>query len=145
MSLHITAPMNPIPTAPSTVAPRSLRILYAEDMRELRQVAEMSLTRQGHKIECCADGREALTRINAAPDAFDVLITDHHMPNLNGLELVAALRREQIFKGKIVIFCSALSPQVNAAYADLRVDAFLKKPVFPSALREVLDRLHAPA
>ena len=137
--------MNPLPTALSTVAPRSLRILYAEDMRELRQVAEMSLARQGHKIECCADGREALNRINAAPDAFDVLITDHHMPNFNGLELVATLRREQRFKGKIVIFCSALSPQVNAAYAELRVDAFLKKPVFPSALREVLDRLHAPA
>ena len=33
--------------------------LYAEDMRELRQIAQMSLTRQGHSIECCVDGREA--------------------------------------------------------------------------------------
>jgi CheY-like chemotaxis protein len=137
--------MNPANTAPTPVATRSLRILYAEDMRELRQVAEMSLTRQGHRIECCADGREALNRINAAPADYDVLITDHHMPNFNGLELVGTLRREQRFKGKIVIFCSALSPQVNAAYAELRVDAFLKKPVFPSTLREVLNRLHAPA
>ena len=137
--------MIPASTTLPTVATRSLRILYAEDMRELRQVAEMSLTRQGHTIECCADGRDALNRINATPDAFDVLITDHHMPNLNGHELVATLRREQRFKGKIVIFCSALSPQVNAAYTELRVDAFLKKPVFPSTLREVLNRLHAPA
>ncbi len=125
------------------VASKPLRILYAEDMRELRQVAQMSLTRQGHSIECCVDGAAALERLTAAPEDFDVLITDHHMPNMNGLELVGALRRAQPFAGKIIVFCSELSPQVSAAYAALRVDAFLKKPVFPSALREVLTRLQA--
>ncbi len=123
------------------VTQKPLRILYAEDMRELRQVAQMSLTRQGYLIDCCVDGAAALERLGAAPDAFDVLITDHHMPNMNGLELVRALRRTHPFAGKIVVFCSELSPQVSAAYASLGVDAFLKKPVFPSALREVLARL----
>ncbi|MBC7367693.1 MAG: response regulator [Undibacterium sp.] len=135
--------MSPIQTQQPSVAQKPLRILYAEDMRELRQVAQMSLTRQGHSIECCVDGAAALERLAADPDAFDVLITDHHMPNLNGLELVGALRRSQPFTGKIVVFCSELSPQISAAYAALRVDAFLKKPVFPSALREVLLRLQA--
>ena len=125
------------PTAPF----RPLRILYAEDMRELRQVAQMSLTRQGHSIECCIDGASALARLEAQPESFDVLITDHHMPNMNGLELVTALRSAHSFAGKIVVFCSELSPQVSAAYASLGVDAFLKKPVFPSALREVLIRM----
>lgn len=104
----------------------------------------MSLTRQGHYIECYVDGRAAFERLAAAPDAFDVLITDHHMPNMNGLELLGSLRRHQKFKGKIVVFCSELSPQVSGAYAEFNVDAFLKKPVFPSALREVLSRFQVP-
>jgi two-component system chemotaxis response regulator CheY len=126
-----------------SVTQKPLRILYAEDMRELRHVAQMSLTRQGHSIECCVDGAAALERLAAEPTNFDVLITDHHMPNMNGLELVGALRRSHPFPGKIIVFCSELSPQVSAAYVSLRVDAFLKKPVFPSALREVLARLQA--
>jgi CheY-like chemotaxis protein len=113
-------------------------------MRELRQVAQMSLSRQGHHIECCVDGREAYERLAAAPDNFDVLITDHHMPNMNGLELLGSLRRSLSFRGKIVVFCSELSPQVSGAYAEFNVDAFLKKPVFPSALREVLVRFQTP-
>ena len=136
--------MSPTPTTALSTALKPLRILYAEDMRELRQVAQMSLTRQGHHIECYADGRAAFARLAAAPDAFDVLITDHHMPNMNGLELLGSLRRHRSFKGKIVIFCSELSPQVSGAYAEFNVDAFLKKPVFPSALREVLVRFQVP-
>jgi two-component system chemotaxis response regulator CheY len=135
--------MMPALSQQQNVTFKPLRILYAEDMRELRQVAQMSLTRQGHSIECCVDGAAALERLAAAPEGFDVLITDHHMPNMNGLELVSALRRRHPFAGKIVVFCSELSPQVSSAYAALRVDAFLKKPVFPSALREVLARLQA--
>lgn len=137
--------MIPATSQPTPVTQKPLRILYAEDMRELRQVAQMSLTRQGYSIECCVDGVTALERLIAAPESFDVLITDHHMPNMNGLELVGALRRTQSFKCKIIVFCSELSPQVSAAYAALRVDAFLKKPVFPSALREVLVRLQSSA
>jgi len=138
--------MNPVTTLnPAAGAATSLRILYAEDMRELRKVAEMSLTRDGHRIECCEDGLAAYGRLSADPDAYDVLITDHHMPRMNGLELLGSVRREIPFKGKIVVFCSELSPQVSAAYAAFHVDAFLKKPVFPSALRAVLNRFNSTA
>jgi two-component system, chemotaxis family, chemotaxis protein CheY len=137
--------MTPALTTAPSAALKPLRILYAEDMRELRQVAQVSLTRQGHQIECCVDGREAYERLAAAPDAFDVLITDHHMPNMNGLELLGTVRRTLSFKGKIVVFCSELSPQVSGAYTEFKVDAFLKKPVFPSVLREVLVGFQKPA
>jgi CheY-like chemotaxis protein len=139
--------MTPSQTTTARPARKTLRILYAEDMKELRQVAQMSLTRQGHTIECYANGADALARLTAAPDAFDVVITDHHMPHMSGLALIGALRRDHIFKGKIIVFCSALNAQVSAAYNEVGIDVFLKKPVFPSVLREALDRLFdtAPA
>lgn len=123
---------------------KSLRILYADDMRELREVARLALTRDGHQIDCVGDGQQALDRITATPDAYDLVITDHHMPHLNGIELVTRLR-ELPFQGKILIFCSELSPIVSDTYQRLKVDRILYKPVFPSELRQVLADLYQPA
>jgi CheY-like chemotaxis protein len=120
-----------------------LRILYADDMRELREVARIALSREGHLIECVGDGRDALERVTANPSAYDLVITDHHMPHVNGMELVTQLRAME-YPGKIMIFCSELSPAVAEAYQKLQVDRILFKPVFPSELRQVLADLFAP-
>jgi two-component system chemotaxis response regulator CheY len=121
---------------------KELRILYAEDLRDLREVARMALTRDGHTIDCVADGALALAKIKSAPDSLDLLITDHHMPNMNGLELVTAVRSlSRPFSGKIIVFSSELSPAVNAAYRQLGVACILPKPIFPSELRQVLAEL----
>lgn len=120
---------------------KSLRILYADDMPELREIARISLTRDGHRIECVSDGRQALEHVMARPDAYDLIITDHHMPHVNGIELVTRLR-ELPYYGKILIFCSELCPIVTEAYHELKVDRILFKPVFPSELRQVLADLY---
>lgn len=130
------------PTPTSTPPSRSLRILYADDMPELREVARLSLSREGHGIECYADGAQALARVKA--DAgFDVVMTDHHMPGMTGLELVKALR-DLNFPGKIMVFSSELSTEVAREYQRLGVDRILYKPVFPSMLRQELAELYRP-
>ncbi len=125
--------------APTPGAKRVIRILYADDLRELRDVARISFTREGHDIDCVADGEQALERIRA--DAgFDLVITDHHMPHMNGLALVRGLR-ELGYPGKILVFSSELDPRVTAAYKAMNVDRILFKPVFPSVLRQALAEL----
>ena len=125
----------------TTWANQSLRIIYADDVQELRDVARISLSRDGHRIECVNDGREALDRLSADPDGYDLIITDHHMPNMNGIQLVRGVR-ELPFRGKILIFCSELSPIVSDAYRQLEVNRILFKPVFPSDLRRALVELY---
>ena len=132
--MSVTA-ISPV-TTPAATSRRSLRILYADDLRELRDVARISLTRDGHRIECVPDGEAALERVQADP-ALDLVITDHHMPLMNGLELVTALRRIG-YHGRILVFSSELSPTVAAEYRKLAVDQIIYKPVFPSALRQIL-------
>jgi two-component system chemotaxis response regulator CheY len=127
----------PLPSSPK--AKRFLRILYADDMPELRDVARISFSREGHGIECVADGALALNRVMADP-TFDLVITDHHMPNMNGLQLVARLR-EQEFPGKIMVFSSELSADASAEYRRLKVDRVLYKPVFPSVLRQTIAEM----
>lgn len=134
--------LSPLPAAVSVVsnvAKRCLRILYADDLRELRELARLSFGRDGHGIECVADGALALARIVADPN-FDLVITDHHMPIMNGLELVTRLR-EQNFAGKIMVFSSELSEAVAREYRQFAVDRILYKPVMPSALRQTLSEL----
>lgn len=121
-------------------ARRSIRILYAEDVRELRDLARTVLTREGHEVDCASDGLEALERLIANPLGFDLLLTDHHMPRMNGLDLVANLRRIG-FSGKIMVFSSELNPEIAAEYTRLRVDRILFKPVYPSYLRQVIAEL----
>jgi CheY-like chemotaxis protein len=118
---------------------RKLRILYADDLHELRDVARISFSREGHNIECFADGALALAKIEE-DSAFDLVITDHHMPNMNGLEFVTQLRQRS-FPGKIMVFSSELSDSVAREYRQRTVDRILYKPVFPSALRRVLGEL----
>lgn len=100
----------------------------------------MALSREGHTIECVVDGAVALEKLTAAPSSVDLLITDHHMPVMNGLQLVEALRA-QAFPGKILVFSSELSPVVAEQYRRHAVDRILPKPVFPSELRRVLADL----
>ena len=119
---------------------RTLHILYADDVRELRLLLEVALGRDGHSVETVPDGRQALARITATPAAFDLLITDHHMPVMNGLELVSRLRALP-FAGKIIVFSSELGEEVAAAYRRLQVDYILPKPIFPVTLRAVLSTL----
>ena len=146
MSANIMAGNQTMPTPASTTssstapAKRLLRILYAEDVRQLRELMTIMLTKEGHTVECEVDGLMALEKIKAAPANYDLLITDHHMPNMNGLDLVTHLRALS-FPGKIIVFSSELSAEVSAAYRLLKVDCLLPKPIFPVTLRAVLATL----
>ena len=100
----------------------------------------MALSLDGHQIECALDGKLALDRVTADPAAFDLILTDHHMPNMNGLEFVGHLRAMK-YPGKIVVFSSELRKEIEQAYLALGVDRVLPKPIFPSELRKVLAEL----
>jgi two-component system chemotaxis response regulator CheY len=131
----------PTQQSETATSPRkSLRVLYADDMRELRQLLEIVLGRDGHKVDSVPDGHLALEIVRKDVNAYDVVITDHHMPTISGLELVGQLR-ELNFPGKIIVFSSELSTAVDAGYRRHRVDHILPKPIFPSDLRAIFATL----
>lgn len=131
----------PVTSSPPNAAPkRSLRVLYADDMKELRHLLEIVLGRDGHKVDSVSDGHLAFDLLKANPQAYDVVITDHHMPTMSGLELVARLRSID-FKGRIIVFSSELSEEVDQGYRSHKVDFILPKPVFPSDLRALFATL----
>ena len=67
-----------------------LKILIAEDDRELRQLFSHVLIRQGYAVTGVADGQQALDALDA--DYYDLIISDIMMPIMDGYELVRQLR-----------------------------------------------------
>lgn len=95
----------------------------------------------GYEVAHVLDGAAALRRIQEAPAHFDVLITDHHMPEMTGLELCEALLSSD-FKGRIIVHSSHISQETKAAYARIGVTTVIEKRVASDELVATVDALH---
>lgn len=80
-----------------------------------------------------------MSELTRKPGAFDLLITDHSMPRMTGLELVRRVRKSS--SGcKILVLSAHLSPETRAAYEELGVDGMLPKPFDLFQLRDLIWR-----
>ena len=104
-----------------------LRILTVEDEPALTQLLALILGGPSAKVTSASDGWMALMKIGAAKQPFDVIITDHNMQRVTGLELVRRLRARE-FAGKIIVLSAHLTKENIKAYEELNVDMMLAKP-----------------
>ena len=114
-----------------------MRILVAEDEKDLNRLVCKTLERAGYGVDACYDGEEALDY--AAGAAYDCILLDIMMPKLDGHAVLRALRN----KGSVtpVIFLTARdSVQDRITGLDLGADDYLVKPF---DLDELLARIRA--
>ena len=119
-----------------------MRILVAEDEKALAHMIAMVLGGPTAKVATARNGWEALIRIGATVQPFDVVITDHRMPRMSGLELVRQLRAKN-FGGKILVMSAHLCDEDIQAYEALEVDMMMSKPFDFDELQQamaVLDK-----
>ncbi len=129
-------------TPPKTGKP--LHIVMVDDLLQMRDIVRMSLGREGHTVESFENGEAALARIKQNPAGIDLFISDHHMPRMNGLEVVRELRKIP-FQGRVFIFSSEIDHDVNDSYLELRVDLVLPKPIILPELKQLLAEFWPPA
>ena len=114
----------------------------AEDDEFSARFMEQLLARRGHRVRMAKDGREALGL--AAEGTFDLLMLDVHMPELDGFEVVRAIRdRERTAGGHLpVIALTARSRKEDRERClGAGMDDFLTKPISASELLGAIDRL----
>ena len=103
-----------------------LKILIAEDDRELRQLFEHVLVKNGYSVRGVSDGQEALDAMDE--EYFNLIISDIMMPVMDGYELVSSLRRAGINTPVMMI-------TAKDAFDDMRMgflsgtDDYMVKPV----------------
>lgn len=110
---------------PSTGEQR--RILLVEDDPRLRTAAERALRRLGYAVTSTENGREAMERLHATPDAWDLIMSDLVMPEVGGLELYEEVQQ----RGWRIpfLFMSGHGPEiVSSAEGSLGTFTFLEKP-----------------
>jgi CheY-like chemotaxis protein len=121
-----------------------LRILVVEDDKAVARVIALMLGGPAAKIAMAANGWEALIKIGATARPFDVIITDHRMPRMNGLQLVQRLRKKS-FGGKILVLSAHLTEEDIRAYEELNVDMMMTKPFDFDELQRAMAVLNKKA
>ncbi|MEG0201988.1 MAG: response regulator, partial [Comamonas sp.] len=113
----------------------SASILVVDDEPDLRTLYELTLLREGYRVETAACVQEAREQLQSR--RFDVLISDMRLPDGSGMELLLELREQQRRERCIVI--TAYGSAENAVEA-LRAGAFdyLTKPVDLRQFRQVV-------
>ena len=119
----------------------SLKILVVEDEKAVAHMIGMVLGGPTAKVVKARGGWEALIKIGGSAQPFDVVITDHRMPGMTGLELVRRLKA-QAFGGKILVLSAYLSDEAISAYEEAGVDMMMTKPFDFDELQEALEILN---
>ena len=129
-----------------------LKILIAEDDRELRQLFSHVLTKHGYAVKGVTNGKEALDALDS--DYFDIIISDIMMPVLDGYELVRSLREsgnttpvlmitakdsfDDMRRGFLAGTDDYMIKPINVNEMVLRVQALLRRAQMISERRQVI-------
>ncbi len=90
-------------------------ILLADDDQATRDLVKRALVSDGHRVDLTQDGAEALETLTGTADGFDVLVSDVHMPGLDGIELA---RRASATHPKLkLLLMSGFSEELERAQA----------------------------
>jgi CheY-like chemotaxis protein len=130
------------PFAAPVPAATPLRILVAEDNELNAQLLQQLLVRRGHRVRLANNGREALAL--AEEGVFDLLLLDVHMPELDGFQVIQAVReRERSAGGHLpVIALTARARQEDRQQClAAGMDDFLAKPIQAADLWAATERV----
>jgi len=125
---------------PNPVRP-GLRVLQVEDNETNRRVVNGILRRMGCEVVNAGDGLEALAAIQGS--AFDLIIMDRHMPELNGIEATKRIRempKPTSLVPIVGVTASAAEAEIKACL-DAGMNACLSKPLNARDLRDAIVRL----
>lgn len=114
-----------------------LKILIAEDDRELRQLFYHVLTKNGYAVKGVSNGKEALDALDN--DYFDLIITDIMMPIMDGYNLVQQLRDTGNITPVLMITAKDAFDDMNQGFVS-GTDDYMVKPV---NVNEMLLRVKA--
>jgi two-component system OmpR family response regulator len=119
------------------------KILHVEDEPDIRTIAKMSLERIGNlTVESCESGAEALSKIAAFGP--DLVLLDAMMPEMDGPEVLKALREREDTKHIPIVFMTAkVQSSEIEGYKALGALDVIPKPINPMTLHQQLKDIWA--
>ncbi len=128
---------------------RRLSVLVAEDNEINALLVKSALTRAGHTVTVVGDGRSAVGEVFKTRHMPDVVLMDLHMPIMDGLDAIAAIRTAEDEKGRrhVPILALTADGQLDVEHAVRAVggDGMITKPVDPARLVFLVEEAAAAA
>ncbi|MBU9854088.1 chemotaxis response regulator CheY [Rahnella bonaserana] len=123
------------------MADKNLRFLVIDDFATMRRIVRNLLQDLGFKnVEEAEDGQDALTKLRAS--TFDFVISDWNMPNLDGLQLLSEMRKDDVLKAIPVLMVTAEAKKENIiAAAQAGANGYVVKPFTAATLEEKLNKI----
>ena len=121
----------------------SENILFVDDEPPLVDIGKKTLSRFGYQVQGFTSAQEALEAFKAAPDYFNLLITDYTMPKITGVQLANEILA--IKPDLPIIICTGFSERLESTMTqEVKAARLVMKPFMPREIarvvREVLDR-----
>jgi CheY-like chemotaxis protein len=121
--------------------PAGARLLLVEDNLVNQKVVLAMLRKKGYRIDIANDGREALQKLEAAVDPYDLVLMDVQMPVLDGLEATRALRRNPRWKQLPVVAMTAHAMTGDREKCmEAGMTGYISKPVQPAHLITTVEQ-----
>ena len=135
-------------TLPAPVTLQGVKVLIVDDNGTNRFILHNMVERWGMIPTSVSDGEQALDEFSAAEkanDAYGLILTDMHMPRMDGFGLVGHLKDSVKFSTPTIMMLTSGGQRGDAARCEeLGIAAYLIKPVRQAELREAVIRvLHA--
>jgi two-component system chemotaxis response regulator CheY len=121
----------------------AFNILIVDDSLPMRSVIKKTIKVSGFKVGQvfeAPDGRAALDILKE--QWLDLVLTDYHMPDMNGLELVETMKKDELLKAiPVVVITTEGSQQKHEEFIEKGAAGFIKKPFTPEEIREKLNQI----
>ncbi|MBL8447324.1 MAG: chemotaxis response regulator CheY [Zoogloeaceae bacterium] len=118
-----------------------MRFLVVDDFSTMRRIVRNLLKELGFtNVDEAEDGMVALQKLNSA--AFDFVVTDWNMPNMDGLTLLQTIRKTPALKALPVLMITAEAKKENIiAAAQAGASGYIVKPFTAGTLSEKLEKI----
>ncbi|MGK9452077.1 chemotaxis response regulator CheY [Acidithiobacillus caldus] len=120
---------------------KSIQILVVDDFSTMRRIIRNLLRELGFSnFDEAEDGVQALQKLRAKP--FDLVVSDWNMPNMQGIDLLRAIRADPRLRYTPVLMVTAEAKRENILEAaKAGVNGYIVKPFNAETLREKLDAI----
>jgi len=113
-----------------------MKVLVIEDNADLRDYLRQALKLEGHEVLSARNGKEALSMLDGK--AFDAVVTDLFMPEMDGIETITALRR-RLPDARVIAISGRPGVDYLTVARELGVKHTLRKPFEIEELLEALN------
>lgn len=119
-----------------------MRILFIEDEEKIIELLAESLAKDGHHLEGFTDPIQALESFFARPGNYDVIVTDHLMPSMLGIEVIKRVKSKHP-EFPIILATGNYSEDLKSGLSQNEAEqlCILQKPYRKDALIKKIDEL----